>query len=108
MFTLNDEIWLDDNDLNLAEIFGVHVDMKGLTKIMFRQIVDKSLFPKKVIDDYDENGEMIKVVSGGLFSFREMVMTQKGKMAIIDVFSKLFELSRPKETGESEETNGKK
>ena len=106
--TLNDELWLKENaDLN--SIFGEEIDLKGLTKILFHQLKDKSEFPRKVIKDFDEDGMEIETNIGGLYSFRELISGEKQKLQVVTVFTELLKLSRPEiKEDDNKESKGKK
>ena len=105
--TLNDEIWLSEN-IDLTKIFNDPIDLVGLTRIMYHQLVDRSAFPARVMKDFDEEGHEIEIKTGGLVSFRDLFSGQAEILNLLNSFSTLLVMSRPELLEETEETNEKK
>lgn len=102
---LSDEIWMKDN-VDVSKVFSDNVDMIGLSRIMYRLLVDKSVCARKVFKSFDESGIEIEEIVGGVDRFRSKFHGEKGKLDLLVSFSELLRMSRPEPTEEA--TPGKK
>ena len=83
--SINDEIWMQDN-VDIAKIFGEEIDLVSLTRLMYRLLVDKSEFPRKVVKTFNEEGAEVEETIGGLYAFRELFHGQLGLKKLLEAF----------------------
>jgi len=107
-FNLSDEIWLtNEYGSRVGEIFEL-MDFEAISRIAYRQIIDKSEFKKREVEFITEDGESETVSLGGVELFRQLVKGWDEKIAIMSSVIECITGSRPDYKEEKEEKNKKK
>lgn len=94
--TLADEIWIQDSFPDYSDkMTGDSIDKDILTKILYRVLINRDLFKRTIVKDYDENGEMAEVTTGGLELFRSQIVSEGDLVALLSAFIEVCNKSRP-------------
>lgn len=94
-FNLGDEIWLKNTyGERVEEIFEI-VDFEAISRIVFRQIEDRSFFKKQSVTFVNEEGDTEDIEVGGVELFRQLIKGWDEKISIMNAFIECVGFSKP-------------
>lgn len=90
---VSDEVWLKQFG-DVQRRFSTE-DMEFMCKLLFRLLKDKTDFAPGQFEDYDDDGNKIKIHKSGAIRIMEAISGPKARFDLLQALSATFGISRP-------------